>query len=198
MSKVRIAEGQTTRPSRAEAEDAVKTLIAYAGDDPNRPGVLETPARVVKAFEEFYDGYGLDAADDLQKTFDEIEGYDDLVLLKSIRFESHCEHHMMPFIGVAHVAYLPNQKVVGISKLARVVDIFAHRLQSQESMTIAIAEAIEKALKPLGVAVILEAEHFCMTMRGVTKPGVLTRTNHFIGAFREDATKRRDLLALIG
>lgn len=186
------------KPSRSEAEAAVRTLIAFLGDDPNRSGVLDTPSRVVKAYEEFYAGYQLDAAADLQRTFDEIEGYDDIVLLKDIRFESHCEHHMMPFIGVAHVAYLPQKKVVGISKLARVVDIYAHRLQSQETMTIAIAEAIQTALQPLGVAVILEAEHFCMTMRGVGKPGVMTRTSHFLGEFRDQETRRRDLLAMIG
>jgi GTP cyclohydrolase I len=174
------------RPSREEAEAAVRTLIAYTGDDATREGVLDTPKRVIDAYEEIYQGYRECPADVLDRTFSETAGYDDFVLVKDISFNSHCEHHMMPFYGKAHVAYMPTDRVVGLSKLARLVDVYAHRLQTQEHMTSQIATAIEEILKPRGVAVMVEAEHMCMSLRGVTKPGSLTVTTHFTGAFRED------------
>ncbi|MFA6267099.1 MAG: GTP cyclohydrolase I FolE [Pseudolabrys sp.] len=175
-----------TRPSREEAEAAVRTLIAYAGDDATREGVLDTPKRVVDAYDELFQGYREVPADTLDRTFSETSGYDDFVLVKDIPFNSHCEHHMMPFFGKAHVAYWPTERVVGLSKLARLVDVYAKRLQTQENMTAQIATAIEEVLKPKGVAVMLEAEHMCMSLRGVTKPGSLTVTTHFAGAFRDD------------
>ena len=174
------------RPSREEAEAAVRTLIAYTGDDATREGVLDTPKRVVDAYEEIYQGYREIPADVLDRTFGETAGYDDFVLVKDISFNSHCEHHMMPFYGKAHVAYMPTDRVVGLSKLARLVDVYAHRLQTQEHMTSQIATAIEEVLKARGVAVMIEAEHMCMSIRGVTKPGSLTVTTHFTGAFRDD------------
>jgi GTP cyclohydrolase I len=174
------------RPSRAEAEAAVRTLIAYAGDDPAREGVLDTPTRVIDAYEELYQGYREVPAETLNRTFSETAGYDDFVLVKGIGFNSHCEHHMMPFFGKAHVAYMPTERVVGLSKLARLVDVYAKRLQTQEKMTSQVATAIEEILKPRGIAVMIEAEHMCMSLRGVTKPGALTVTTHFTGAFRED------------
>ena len=174
------------RPSREEAEAAVRTLIAYTGDDATREGVLDTPKRVIDAYEEIYQGYRECPAEVLDRTFSETAGYDDFVLVKDISFNSHCEHHMMPFYGKAHVAYMPTDRVVGLSKLARLVDVYAHRLQTQEHMTSQIATAIEEILKPRGVAVMVEAEHMCMSLRGVTKPGSLTVTTHFTGAFRED------------
>lgn len=174
------------RPSREEAEPAVRTLIAYAGDDPAREGVLDTPTRVIDAYEELYQGYREVPAEVLNRTFSETAGYDDFVLVKNIGFNSHCEHHMMPFFGKAHVAYMPNERVVGLSKLARLVDVYAKRLQTQEQMTSQVATAIEEILKPRGIAVMIEAEHMCMSLRGVTKPGALTVTTHFTGAFRED------------
>jgi GTP cyclohydrolase I len=174
------------RPSRAEAEAAVRTLIAYAGDDPAREGVLDTPTRVIDAYEELYQGYREVPAEVLNRTFSETAGYDDFVLVKGIGFNSHCEHHMMPFFGKAHVAYMPTERVVGRSKLARLVDVYAKRLQTQEKMTSQVATAIEEILKPRGIAVMIEAEHMCMSLRGVTKPGALTVTTHFTGAFRED------------
>ncbi|MBI1202680.1 MAG: GTP cyclohydrolase I FolE [Rhodopseudomonas sp.] len=174
------------RPSREEAEAAVRTLIAYTGDDATREGVLDTPKRVVDAYDEIYQGYREIPADVLDRTFGETAGYDDFVLVKDISFNSHCEHHMMPFYGKAHVAYMPTDRVVGLSKLARLVDVYAHRLQTQEHMTSQIATAIEQVLKARGVAVMIEAEHMCMSIRGVTKPGSLTVTTHFSGAFRED------------
>jgi GTP cyclohydrolase I len=174
------------RPSREEAEAAVRTLIAYTGDDATREGVLDTPKRVIDAYEEIYQGYRECPADVLDRTFSETAGYDDFVLVKDISFNSHCEHHMMPFYGKAHVAYMPTDRVVGLSKLARLVDVYAHRLQTQEHMTSQVATAIEEILKPRGVAVMVEAEHMCMSLRGVTKPGSLTVTTHFTGAFRED------------
>jgi GTP cyclohydrolase IA len=174
------------RPSREEAEAAVRTLIAYTGDDPAREGVLDTPKRVIDAYEELYQGYREAPADVLDRTFSETAGYDDFVLVKDIGFNSHCEHHMMPFFGKAHVAYMPTERVVGLSKLARLVDVYAKRLQTQEHMTSQVATAIEEILKPRGVAVMIEAEHMCMSLRGVTKPGALTVTTHFTGAFRDD------------
>jgi GTP cyclohydrolase I len=185
------------RPSRAEAEAAVRTLIAWAGDDPNREGLLDTPARVADAFEEYFSGYRLDPIDVLSRTFEEAGGYDDLVMLRDIRVESHCEHHMAPFLGVAHVAYLPRGRILGLSKIARVVEIFAKRLQTQETLTAQVAGAIEDALKPRGVAVLIEAEHQCMSMRGVRQPGVKTITTRFTGALETDASYRDRFLQMV-
>jgi GTP cyclohydrolase I len=185
------------RPTQAEAEEAVRILIAWAGDDPAREGLKDTPRRVVGAYEEYYSGYRLDPAEALSKTFDEAGGYDDLVMLRDIRVESHCEHHMTPFLGVAHVAYLPRGRIVGISKIARVVEIFAKRLQTQETMTAQIADAIEAALMPRGVAVLIEAEHQCMSMRGVRQPGVRTITSRFTGAMDSDASYRDRFLQMV-
>ena len=174
------------RPTREEAEQAVRTLIAWAGDDPSREGLLDTPSRVVDAYEEFFAGYDGDPYEALDRTFAEVQGYDDLVMVRDIRIESHCEHHMLPIIGVAHVAYMPSGSVVGISKLARVVDLYAKRLQTQETMTAQIAHAIEEVLKPRGVAVMVDAIHECMTTRGVHKPGTTTITTQFTGVFKDD------------
>ncbi len=186
------------RPSRAEAEAAVATLIRWAGDDPTREGLGDTPDRVVRSYEEFFAGYHQDPEEILRTTFEETEGYDEMVVLKDITFESHCEHHMVPMIGKAYVAYLPNKRVVGISKLVRVVEAYAKRLQIQEKMTAQIANAINDVLKPKGVAVAVEAEHQCMTTRGVEKPGVRMVTSTMLGAFRDDASTRREFLAYIG
>jgi GTP cyclohydrolase I len=185
------------RPSQAEAEEAVRTLIAWAGDDPSREGLIDTPRRVTEAFEEYFSGYRLDPAEVLSRQFDETGGYDDLVMLRDIRVESHCEHHLAPFLGVAHVAYLPNGRIVGISKIARVVEIFAKRLQTQETMTAQIADAIEQALRPRGVAVLIEAEHQCMSTRGVRQPGVKTITTRFTGALDSDASYRDRFLQMV-
>jgi GTP cyclohydrolase I len=185
------------RPTRDAAEEAVRTLIAWAGDDPAREGLKDTPRRVTDAFEEYFSGYGLDPADVLSRQFEEAGGYDDLVMLRDIRVESHCEHHIAPFLGVAHVAYLPNGRIVGISKIARVVEIFAKRLQTQETMTAQIAEALEAALRPRGVAVLIEAEHQCMSMRGVRQPGVKTITTRFTGALEQDASYRDRFLQMV-
>ena len=190
--------GRAARPTRGEAQDAVKTLIRWAGDDPGREGLSSTPERVVNAYETFFSGYGQDPVELLQRTFEEIDGYDEMVLLREIRFESHCEHHMLPIIGRAHVAYLPKQRVVGISKLARIVEAYARRLQIQEKMTAQIANSINEVLQPQGVAVVVEAEHQCMTTRGVHKPGVTMVTSRMLGRFRSDASTRREFLALIG
>jgi GTP cyclohydrolase IA len=186
------------RPSRAEAEAAVRTLIRWAGDNPNRDGVLDTPARVARAWEDWFSGYAEDPRAMLQRTFDEIEGYDEMILLRDIRFESHCEHHIAPIIGKAHIAYIPEKRVVGLSKLARVVEIYAKRLQIQEKMTAQIANTLEEVLRPRGVAVVLEATHECMSTRGVYKPDVITVTSRVLGEFRENETTRREFLALIG
>ena len=185
------------RPSREEAEEAVRVLLRWAGDDPAREGLRDTPGRVTRAYEEFFAGYDVDPTEELSRTFEETEGYDEMVLLRDITFESHCEHHMVPIIGKAHVAYLPKSRVVGISKLARVVDVFAKRLQTQEMMTVQIADAIDRALEPRGVAVVIDAEHQCMTTRGVHKPGVTTLTSHMVGAFKENPDVRREFMALI-
>jgi GTP cyclohydrolase I len=185
------------KPTRAETEAAVRTLIAWAGDDPNREGLRDTPARVADAFEEYFSGYRLDPVDVLSRTFEEIHGYDDMVMLRDIRVASHCEHHMAPFLGVAHVAYLPNGRILGISKIARVVEIFAKRLQTQETLTAQIADAIETALQPRGVAVLIEAEHQCMSMRGVRQPGVRTITTRFTGALETDASYRDRFLQMV-
>ncbi len=187
----------TKRPSRAEAEDAVRTLLAWTGDDPDREGLKDTPRRVADAFEEYFSGYRQDAAEVLAKTFEEVGGYDDLVMLRDMRVDSHCEHHLAPFIGVAHVAYLPAGRILGISKIARVVEIFARRLQTQETLTTQIADAIETALKPRGVAVLIEAEHQCMSMRGVRQPGVKTITTRFTGALESDASYRDRFLQMV-
>ena len=184
--------------TREEAEQAVRTLIRWAGDDASREGLRDTPARVVRSFEEFFEGYLIDPVTILERTFEETEGYDEIVLLKDIRFESHCEHHMLPIIGKAHIGYLPNTRVVGISKLARVVDVYAKRLQIQEKMTGQIANNIDQVLQPRGVAVVIEAAHQCMTTRGVHKPGVSMVTSKMLGAFREDPTTRREFLSMLG
>jgi GTP cyclohydrolase I len=184
------------RPSREDAEAAVRTLIAYAGDDPAREGLIDTPKRVVSAYEELYGGYRESADDVLDRTFAETGGYDDLVLVRDIPFHSHCEHHMMPFYGKAHIAYLPVERVVGLSKLARLIDVFALRLQTQEHLNSQIALAIEKVLKPRGVAVMLEAEHTCMSLRGVAKAGSSTITTHLLGYFRDDAQAQSRFFAL--
>jgi GTP cyclohydrolase I len=186
------------RPTRAQAEEAVRTLIRWAGDDPTREGLVGTPDRVVRSYEEFFGGYGQDPEAILRTTFEETEGYNEMVLLKDIPFESHCEHHMVPIIGMAHVAYIPNSRVVGISKLARVVEAYAKRLQIQEKMTVQIANAIDSVLKPKGVAVVIEAAHECMTSRGVHKPGVSMTTSTMLGAFLNDSSTRREFLAFIG
>ena len=185
------------RPSREEAESAVRTLLMWAGDDPDREGLLGTPGRVVRAYEEFFSGYETDPVEFLKRTFEEVEGYDEMVLLRDIRFESHCEHHLAPIIGRAHIAYLPNNRVVGISKLARVLDAYSHRMQIQEKMTSQIARTIEEVLQPKGVAVVIDASHQCMTTRGVHKPGVSMITSAMLGAFRTDPTTRREFLSFI-
>jgi GTP cyclohydrolase I len=186
------------KPSREEAEAAVRTLIRWAGDDPKREGLLDTPARVVRSYEEFFQGYGSDPAAILARTFEEVDGYDEMILLRDIRFESYCEHHMVPIIGKAHVAYLPRKRVVGISKLARLVELYAKRLQIQEKMTAQIADTLEHVLQPLGVGVVIEASHQCMTTRGVHKPGVSMVTSRMLGSFRSDPSTRREFLAIIG
>jgi GTP cyclohydrolase I len=185
------------RPTESDAMNAVKTLIAWAGDNPNREGLIETPKRVVNAYREFFSGYGVDTNKILGKTFEEIEGYNEIVLLKNIRFESHCEHHIAPFIGVAHIAYLPNKKVVGISKIARLLDVFAKRLQTQETMTSQIAEALQKSLQPNGIAVLLDAEHQCMTTRGIHKPGTTTITTTMLGDFKTNPELEKKFLLMI-
>lgn len=185
------------RPSREEAEAAVRTLIAWAGDNPEREGLKDTPKRVVKAYDEFFQGYAVDGASVLDKVFEEVAGYDDMVLVRDIPFSSHCEHHMVPFVGTAHVAYYPRDGVVGLSKLARVVDVFAKRLQTQETMTAQIVEAIEDALNPRGVAVLLDAEHMCMSMRGVQKQGASTITTRFTGLFKDDPAEQARFMTLL-
>ena len=188
----------TDRPTREEAEAAVRTLLRWAGDDPTREGLLDTPARVARSYEEFFSGYEIDPVALLERTFEETDGYDEIVLLRDIRLESHCEHHMVPIIGRAHVAYLPHHRVVGISKLARVVDAYARRLQIQEKLTAQIANTIQQVLEPRGVAVVIEAAHQCMTTRGIHKPGVTMVTSRMLGAFRDNPTTRREVLAMIG
>jgi GTP cyclohydrolase IA len=185
------------RPSPADAEQAVRTLIAFAGDNPDREGLMETPKRVVGAFQELYRGYTECPVEILDRTFSEIGSYDDFVLVRDIEFHSHCEHHMMPFHGKAHVAYRPVDRVVGLSKLARLVDVYARRLQTQEHLTSQIATAIEEILKPRGVAVMLEAEHMCMSLRGVEKPGALTITTQFVGSFREDTQEQVRFITMV-
>jgi GTP cyclohydrolase IA len=189
---------EQSRPTREAAESAIETLLRWAGDDPTREGLLDTPARVARAFEDWFSGYNVDPEDYLKRTFEEVEGYDEMIVLRDIRFESHCEHHLAPIIGKAHVAYLPTNRVVGISKLARVVEAYARRLQVQEKMNAQIANCIQKVLEPKGVAVVIEAQHQCMTTRGVHKPGVTMVTSTMLGAFRKDPMTRREFLTIIG
>jgi len=197
-TRTKEAAQAADRPSTEEAKAAVRTLLRWAGDDPDREGLRETPDRVVRAYGEWFAGYWVNPTDFLSKTFEEVDGYDEMVVLRGIRFESHCEHHLAPIIGEAHVAYLPNRRVVGISKLARLVDVFAKRLQIQEKMTAQIANALNDVLQPNGVAVVIEAIHECMTTRGVHKTGLVMVTSQMTGAFRTDSSTRREFLAMIG
>ena len=198
QSKSRSLAAVPARPSRDEAEKAVHTLLQWAGDDPAREGLRDTPARVARAFEDWFSGYNEDPEEYMRRTFEEVEGYDNMIVLRDIRFESHCEHHLAPIIGKAHVGYLPNNKVVGISKLARVVEAYARRLQVQEKMNAQIANTIQKVLEPKGVAVVIEASHQCMTTRGVHKTGVSMVTSTMLGDFRTNEITRREFLAVIG
>lgn len=193
-----LDHGGDSKPTRAEAERAVETLLLWLGEDPSREGLADTPKRVVKAYSELFAGYNQDPVEDLSRTFEQVSGYDDAVIIKDIPFFSHCEHHMVPIIGKAHVAYLPDGKVVGLSKIARVVDIFAKRLQTQESMTAQIAQAIDGALQPKGVAVIVEAEHMCMAMRGIRKQGSTTVTSTYKGRYKEDKQEQLKFMTIIG
>ncbi len=197
MIKDKTINRPIAKPTREEAMDAVKTMIAWAGDDPNREGLLETPKRVIKAYEEFFAGYEMDPDEILNKTFEEVAGYDEMIIIKDIRLESHCEHHMVPILGKAHLAYIPNNRVVGISKLARVVDVFGKRLQTQETMTAQIAESINRVLKPKGVAVVVDAGHQCMTTRGIHKTNATTITSQMLGVFRSDYRTRSEFMNLI-
>jgi GTP cyclohydrolase I len=197
MEKPRGDVAAVRRPTREEAEAAVRTLIAWAGDDPNREGLLDTPKRVAKAYRELFRGYDEDDAAILDRVFEEVGGYDDIVLVRDIPFHSHCEHHMVPFVGKAHIGYYPTEGVVGLSKLARVVDVFARRLQTQEALTAQIVSAIDDKLKPRGIAVMIEAEHMCMAMRGVQKAGVSTITTQFTGVFRDDPAEQVRFMTLV-
>jgi GTP cyclohydrolase I len=188
---------QRRRPARADVEAAVRLLIEWTGDDPDREGLVDTPARVVRAYEDFFEGYNSDPAEILARTFEETNDYDDMILLRNMRLESHCEHHIVPIIGKVHVAYLPAGRVVGISKLARVVEVFAKRLQIQESLTSQIAETIQDVLRPRGVAVLIEAAHMCMTTRGVRKPGITMTTRRLLGDFQSDPDLRRESLSAV-
>jgi GTP cyclohydrolase IA len=193
-----LVRGPEKVPVPHDVQDAIRTLIRWAGDDPDREGLLDTPLRVARAWREYARGYGEDPARHLSRTFDEVGGYDEIVLLKDIPFQSHCEHHLAPIIGKAAIAYLPNERVVGISKLARVLHGFARRLQVQERLTAQVADTIWEHLKPQGVAVVVEATHACMTARGVATPGVMMTTSRMMGVFREDERSRREVLALMG
>ena len=197
-SALRETRGVHERPTESQVHDAVRTLIRWAGDDPEREGLLDTPARVARAYGEFFQGYTQDPEEILQTTFEEVEGYDEMVCVRDLPMISHCEHHMVPFMGKAHVAYLPDKRVVGLSKLARVVDLYSRRLQIQEKLTVQVADAIQRVLQPKGVAVVIEAEHHCMTMRGVRKPGADTVTSRMLGLFRENPATRREFLSMIG
>ncbi len=197
-SPLPASSGDSVRPTREDAEMAIRTLLAYAGDDPSREGLLDTPDRVVRSYDEFFGGYSEDPAAILERTFSEIDGYDEIVALRDIPFVSHCEHHMAPIIGRAHIGYLPNHRVVGISKLARIVEVYARRLQIQEKMTAQIANTIDEVLQPRGVAVVLEAAHQCMTTRGVNKPGVDMVTSRMLGAFRDNQATRQEFMSVIG
>ncbi|WP_300540693.1 GTP cyclohydrolase I FolE [Maricaulis sp.] len=194
---VRLAGAANTRPTREEAEEAVRTLISWAGDDPAREGLIDTPKRVVKAWEEWFSGYQADPLQALGRTFEDVQGYDDMVMLTNIDVESHCEHHLAPILGVAHVAYLPQNSVVGISKIARVVEIFSKRMQTQETMTAQIADALNEAMSPRGVAVLIDAKHQCMTTRGVHHPNVSTITTTFTGEFKTDAALKDRFMRLV-
>tara|TARA_B100001142_G_scaffold80252_1_gene80955 strand:- start:6 stop:605 length:600 start_codon:yes stop_codon:yes gene_type:complete len=197
MTKHKTMNKPKSKPSREEAMDAVRTMIAWAGDDPSREGLLETPKRVIKAYEEFFAGYEMDPDEILNKTFEEVAGYDEMIIIKDIRLESHCEHHMVPILGKAHLAYIPNNRVVGISKLARVVDVYGKRLQTQETMTAQIAESIDRVLQPKGVAVVVDAGHQCMTTRGIHKTNATTITSQMLGIFRSDYRTRSEFMNLI-
>lgn len=198
LERTKSSSQSDIQPSRVDVEAAFRTIIRWTGDDPNRDGLLETPARVARAFEEFFVGYSQDPADILQKTFEEIDGYDEMVLLRGIRFESHCEHHMAPIIGQAWVAYVPDNRVVGISKLARVVNVYAKRLQIQERMTAQIANTVNEVLKPKGVGVVIKASHHCMTTRGVHKPESDMVTSRMLGCFRDNPPTRQEFLSMVG
>ncbi|HLU07617.1 MAG TPA: GTP cyclohydrolase I FolE [Woeseiaceae bacterium] len=198
MTSKNKGKRQEERPTRKEAEEAVRTLLLWAGDDPAREGLVDTPRRVAKAYEDWFGGYELDPISFLERTFEEVDGYDEMIVLRDITFESHCEHHMAPIIGRAHVGYLPNNKIVGISKLARVVDAFARRFQVQEKLTAQIAQCIQSVLKPQGVGVVVDAVHQCMTTRGIHKAGVSMVTSQMLGAFRNDARTRAEFLGVIG
>ena len=186
-----------SKPTREQAEQAVRTLIEWAGDNPDREGLVETPKRVAKAYEQFFEGYDIDPEEILTKTFEEVEGYDEMVIVKDIRLESHCEHHIVPILGKAHIGYIPNNRVVGISKLARIVDVFGKRLQTQETMTSQIANVIQKVLEPKGVAVVIDASHQCMTTRGVHKPESSTVTSAMKGIFKENSVTRNEFLSFV-
>ncbi len=196
-SRNQFAADPAIRPTREEAESAVRVLLRWAGDDPAREGLIDTPKRVVKAYEELFKGYRQDAAQILSTVFEDVEGYDDMVLVRDIPFASHCEHHMVPFVGKAHIAYFPSDGVVGLSKLARVVEVFARRLQTQETMIAQITEAIDDALRPRGIAVLIEAEHMCMSMRGVQKQGASTITTRFTGLFREEPAEQARFFTMV-
>lgn len=185
------------KPTREQAEDAVRTLLRWAGDDPAREGLKDTPARVARAYGEYFSGYGVDPVQILSRTFDEVGGYDEMVMLRDIRFESHCEHHMAPFYGRVHIAYIPNERVVGLSKLARLVDVYAKRLQIQEKMTAQIADTLTEVLRPKGVAVVIEGVHTCMSMRGVHKTGATMTTSRVTGIFRSDPRTRQEFFELV-
>jgi len=194
---VRQVEPASARPSEAEVEAAVRTLLRWTGDDPTREGLVDTPKRVAKAFREMFNGYELNPAEELGRTFEEVAGYDDLVIVRDIEFHSHCEHHMVPIVGKAHVGYLPDHKVVGLSKIARVVDIFAHRLQTQEALTAQIAGVMQEVLNPRGVAVMIEAEHMCMAMRGIRKQGSTTLTSTFTGSFKDNPEEQIRFITMV-
>ncbi|HXD43888.1 MAG TPA: GTP cyclohydrolase I FolE [Pseudolabrys sp.] len=196
LDRARLSHAEADRPDRADVEAAIRTIIRWTGDDPARDGLIETPARVARAFEEYFAGYAQNPVEILQKTFEEIEGYDEMIVLRGIRFESHCEHHMAPIVGQAWVAYVPNGRVVGISKLARVVEVYAKRLQIQEKMTAQIANTINDVLKPQGVGVIIKASHHCMTTRGVHKPDSDLVTSRMLGCFRDNPATRQEFLAM--
>jgi GTP cyclohydrolase IA len=197
MTKAKNKKSSVSKPTRAQAEEAVRTLIRWAGEDPNREGLLETPKRVTRSYEEFFKGYEQDPTKILNKTFKDVDGYDEMIVLRDITFESYCEHHMVPFTGRVHVAYIPKNRVVGLSKLARLVDVYAKRLQVQEKLTAQIANTLNDVLKPQGVAVVVEATHMCMTTRGVHKPGTVMQTSQLLGNFRSDHRTRQEFFSLL-
>lgn len=196
-TRKRPAANKPSKPTRAQAEEAVRTLIRWAGDDPTREGLLDTPKRVVKSYEEFFKGYEQSPANILSRTFKDVQGYDEMIVLRDINFHSHCEHHMVPFTGHVHIAYIPSKRVLGISKLARLVDVYAKRLQVQEALTAQIAHTLQDTLKPRGVAVVVEATHMCMTTRGVHKPGTVMQTSQLLGLFRSDPRTRQEFFSLL-